>query len=459
MSYTAPAYFLMIAVLSVFYYLVPKQHRYLVLLAGSMLFYYFVSAGRIVLILFFLLTTAFAYCMGILLERASDKKRIILSIGWAVLLAPLLVNRARDFLLRGQWNSWVLPVGISFYTMQLCAYLSDIAHGKITAQKHFPKFLLFASFFPQIIQGPIPRYEQLSHQLEEGHEFDEQQVTKGIYLILGGLFLKYMIADHAAPVVSAVFENYMSFAGRYIWLADILYSIQLYADFLSCTTMSQGVSLMFGIRLAHNFDHPYFSVSIRDFWRKWHISLSSWLRDYVYIPLGGSRKGTFRKYINLCITFLVSGLWHGGAVQYLVWGLYHAGLQIAESILPQNYERLPKAVRILITDLLVMIGWFFFRAQGLRAAVLMILGLFRCSGTAGWADLGIDVYDMAVLAVSCLVLLWAGLRQRKVSLSDELLKRPLAIRWAACLCLIFAILIFGAYGSGFDPQDFIYGGF
>ncbi|MBQ1530869.1 MAG: hypothetical protein IIZ57_01880, partial [Solobacterium sp.] len=131
MSYTAPAYFLMIAVLSVFYYLVPKQHRYLVLLAGSMLFY-FVSAGRIVLILFFLLTTAFAYCMGILLERASDKKRIILSIGWAVLLAPLLVNRARDFLLRGQWNSWVLPVGISFYTMQLCAYLSDIAHGKIT---------------------------------------------------------------------------------------------------------------------------------------------------------------------------------------------------------------------------------------------------------------------------------------------------------------------------------------
>ncbi|MDO5122141.1 MAG: MBOAT family O-acyltransferase, partial [Erysipelotrichaceae bacterium] len=320
MSYTAPAYFLMIAVLSVFYYLIPKQHRYLVLLAGSMLFYYFVSAGRIVLILFFLLTAAFAFFTGILLERAQNRKQLILIIGWAVLLAPLLVNRARDFLLHGQWNSWVLPVGISFYTMQLCAYLSDIARGKITAQKHFPKFLLFASFFPQIIQGPIPRHEQLSSQLEEGHEFDEQQVTKGIWLVLGGLFLKYMIADHAAPVVSAVFENYTSFAGRYIWLAGILYSIQLYADFLSCTTMSQGVSLMFGIRLADNFDHPYFSVSIRDFWRRWHISLSSWLRDYVYIPLGGSRKGTFRKYVNLCVTFLVSGLWHGGAVQYLVWG-------------------------------------------------------------------------------------------------------------------------------------------
>ncbi len=459
MSYTAPAYFLMIAVLSVFYYLVPKQHRYLVLLAGSMLFYYLVSAGRIILVLFFLLTAAFAYGMGILLERVPSGKRIILATGWIILLAPLLVNRARDFLLHGQWNSWVLPVGISFYTMQLCAYLSDIARGRITAQKHFPKFLLFVSFFPQIIQGPIPRYGQLSHQLEEGHDFDEQQVTKGIYLVLGGLFLKYMIADHAAPVVSAVFENYASFAGRYIWLAGILYSIQLYADFLSCTTMSQGVSLMFGIRLADNFDHPYFSVSIRDFWRRWHISLSSWLRDYVYIPLGGSRRGTFRKYVNLCVTFLVSGLWHGGAVQYLVWGLYHAGLQIAESVLPDGYSRLPDVLRILITDLLVMAGWFFFRAQGLRAAAVMIIGLFRRSGTAAWSDLGTDGYDMAVLAVSCLCLLWASLRQKKASLSDELLKKPLVIRWTVCLCLIFALLIFGAYGSGFDPQDFIYGGF
>lgn len=459
MSYTAPAYFLMIAVLSVFYYLVPKQHRYLVLLAGSMLFYYLVSAGRTVLILFFLLTAAFAFGTGIVLERSNDKKRFILVIGWTVLLAPLLVNRARDFLLRGQWNSWVLPVGISFYTMQLCAYLSDIAGGKISAQKHFPKFLLFTSFFPQIIQGPIPRYAQLSRQLEEGHDFDEQQVTKGMYLVLGGLFLKYMIADHAAPVVSAVFENYASFAGRYIWLAGILYSIQLYADFLSCSTMSQGVSLMFGIRLADNFDHPYFSVSIRDFWRRWHISLSSWLRDYVYIPLGGSRKGTFRKYVNLCVTFLVSGLWHGGAVQYLVWGLYHAFLQIAESILPERYSRLPVILRILITDLLVMIGWFFFRAQGLRAAAVMILGLFRRSDTVSLSELGTDGYDMAVLAVSCLILLWAGLCQRKTSLSNELVKKPLAVRWAVCLCLIFAILIFGAYGSGFDPQDFIYGGF
>ncbi|MBR2845357.1 MAG: MBOAT family protein [Solobacterium sp.] len=459
MSYTAPAYFLMIAVLSVFYYLVPKQHRYLVLLAGSMLFYYLVSSS-IVLVLFFLLTTAFTFGMGILLQCASGQKRnVLLSIGWIILLCPLMANRARDFLLHGQWNSWVLPVGISFYTMQLCAYLSDIARGKITPQKHFAKFVLFASFFPQIIQGPIPRYGLLSSQLEEGHDFDEQQVTKGIYLVIGGLFLKYMIADHAAPVVSAVFENYASFSGRYIWLAGILYSIQLYADFLSCTTMSQGVSLIFGIRLADNFDHPYFSVSIRDFWRRWHISLSSWLRDYVYIPLGGSRRGTLRKYINLCVTFLVSGLWHGGAVQYLVWGMYHAGLQIAESLLPQNYERLPKAVRILITDLLVMIGWIFFRAQGLRAAAVMILGLFRNSGTAGWSELAIDGYDMAVLALSCLILLWASITQRRSSLSDELLKRPLPVRWTVLICLIFSILIFGAYGSGFDAQDFIYGGF
>ncbi|MCR5449535.1 MAG: hypothetical protein K6F23_09065 [Solobacterium sp.] len=460
MSYTSPAYFVLAAVLFAFYYVIPKRYRYLDLLAGSAMFYYLVSGGNLLLIGFFLLTVLFAFVMGIMIEQNGKQRTFLHIAGWTVLLAPLLVNRTRDFLLHGAWNSWILPVGISFYTMQLCAYLSDIAHGKIKAQRSFLRFLLFASFFPQIIQGPIPRYEQLAAQLEEGHDFDERTAEKGFCLILWGAFLKFMIADHAAVVVNAVFDHYAEYTGRYVWLAAVLYSIQLYADFLSCTTISQGVSLLFGIRLSGNFDHPYFSVSIRDFWRRWHISLSSWLRDYVYIPLGGSRKGNIRKYANLCLTFLVSGLWHGGAVQYLAWGLYHAFLQIMGSLVPKGITaKVPRVLQIIKTDLLVMAGWIIFRAQGLRASLTMLKGLFQRSYSLNWTMLGTDGYDMTVLLISVIILFAVSFLQGKESISDRLLRQNIVIRWTACISLIFVIVIFGAYGSGFNASDFIYGGF
>ena len=203
---------------------------------------------------------------------------------------------------------WVIPMGLAFYTLQMLSYLIDIASGKINAEKNLARYALYISFFPQILQGPIPRWSELAPQLFEGHEIREKNLREGLQLVLWGFFLKWMIADKAAILVNTVFDRFPSYQGVYILIAGILYSLQLYTDFLACVTLSQGVAQLFGISLADNSHQPYFSRSIREFWRRWHISLSRWLKDYVYIPLGGSRRGTAQKYRNLLLTFLISGL-------------------------------------------------------------------------------------------------------------------------------------------------------
>ncbi len=456
MGYTTFHYLAMVLVLLVFYYALPLSRRYLALLAGSAYFYIILSLHQPGLIVFFLTTVIFSYVFGRLLEK---KKKPLLLIGWAVLLAPLLAVRLRDMVLRGQWNSWILPVGISFYSMQLCAYLADIYRGRIRLEKNFLRFALFASWFPQIIQGPIPRYEQLACQLAEGHSFREDLFETGIFHIVWGLFLKFMVAEHAAPAVSAVFDGEMLYSMPYVLAAGVLYSLQLYADFLSCTELAKGVSLLFGIELAENFDHPYGAKSIRSFWRRWHISLSSWLRDYVYFPLGGSRKGDLRRDLNLCLTFLVSGLWHGGGLQFIAWGLYHAFWQVAGRLAGQKEkEGVIGFLQVLRTDLIVMLGWIMFRANGLRAALSMYRGLLRFS-EFHIGQMGLDGKDLAVLAVSSLVFLLVSRVQLKKDIFRAAAGRSTAFRWGILLAAAWVIWIFGAYGYGFDAGNFIYGGF
>jgi len=455
MSYTSLQYLILILILLVFYYAVPLHRRYLILLAGSMIFYYSVSGGNLLLILFFLLTILFAFVMGKQIDASEEKKKKTLMIlGWCILLVPLLAGRGRDFLLHGAWNSWILPVGISFYTMQLCAYLSDIYTGKIQAERNLLHFALFSSFFPQIIQGPIPRYRQLSEQLSEGHAFDKDAFSDGLELIVRGLFLKFMIAEHAAPAVAAVFENSELYTAPYVLAAGILYSIQLYTDFLSCTRLSQGVSLLFGIRLAENFNHPYTSYSIRDFWGRWHMSFSSWLKDYVYIPLGGNRKGKARQYINLVITFLVSGIWHGGALQYIAWGLYHAFCQIFERLFHvQEQSGFRRILQVIRTDLLVMLGWILFRAQGLSTGLRMWRDLLKPSSFS-LGSMNLDMQDYSVLSISLLVFIIFEKRSGNTGKTENQ-----KLRWSLCMISLICIWIFGAYGYGFDAQSFIYGGF
>ena len=299
MSYTSLIYYVMVIVLLIIYYAVPKRFRWLVLLSGSIYFYTQViqRKGQIAL---FLLSIIISYLAGLILQKMRSTanaaaKRAVLFAGIFLSALPLILVRTGDFIsgsvLHTARVSWIIPVGLSFYTLQLAAYLADIYKGKINAQTNPLKYGLFAAFFPQIIQGPIPRYKQLQKSLFNGNSFDPDNIMRGIQLVIWGFFLKYMIADKAAVIVNSVFDNHHAYAGVYVWVAAILYSIQLYADFLSCTTLSQGVAEMFGIHLVNNFSHPYFSASVKEFWRRWHMSLSFWLRDYVYIPLGGNKKG------------------------------------------------------------------------------------------------------------------------------------------------------------------------
>lgn len=329
MTYVSFSYYILVIFGVGIYYVLPLRYRWLGLLAGSSCFYYMVIQRRMQIVIF-ASSIGISYASGLLIEymKESGKQRkwsqLVLMAGIVLSVFPLLGSKCTDFylgcIIHKPKISWIIPVGLSFYSLQIVAYLSDIYRGKICPQKNFLKYALFISFFPQIIQGPIPRYEQMERQLFQGNSFSSDGFMKGIQRIIWGFFLKFMIANKASVIVDAVFDHPDTYKGCFVLVAGVLYSFQLYADFQSCVSLSQGAAQLFGIELPDNFHQPYFSTTIKEFWRRWHISLSSWLRDYIYIPLGGSRVGRFRKYFNLVFTFAVSGIWHGSTWKYLLWG-------------------------------------------------------------------------------------------------------------------------------------------
>lgn len=328
MTYTAISFYLFLSAVLLFYYVMPVSFRWIALLAGSAAFYFIAcGTGWWILCLQILLTYAAGIGIGhwnrICPASLLGLKRAVFTAALALTVFPWLLVKNGNFILgiflRSQpLFSWAVPLGISFYTLQMISYLSDIYRGKIQAQSNPLKYALFILFFPQIVQGPIPRYEDLAAQLDQGHVFDESNFSRGFQTILWGFFLKFMIADKSAVVVNEIFAHPNQYTGCYVFVAGILYSLELYTDFMACTKICTGTARLFGIRLADNFMRPYLAVSIKDFWRRWHISLSRWLKDYIYIPLGGSRKGKRQMYVNLAVTFAVSGIWHGAGFRFLV---------------------------------------------------------------------------------------------------------------------------------------------
>ncbi|MCR5403540.1 MAG: hypothetical protein K6E91_06900 [Butyrivibrio sp.] len=464
MSYTSFGYYVLVAVIVLVYYLIPRRARWIALLSGSLIFYYLVSSGLSCVCLF-ILSIAICFTFGILLEK--KRTRLCLGAGIVLTALPLILTKT-DSILGSPFErlsgfSFIVPVGLSFYTLQMVAYLADIYNGKFPAQRNPLKFALFTSFFPQIIQGPIPRYDALAKELYDGNDFDLDSILSGIQLIIWGFFLKFMIADKAAIPVNTVFDSYSEYGGGVVILAGVLYSIQLYTDFLSCTTLAQGVAQMLGIHVQDNFFHPYFAVSIKDFWRRWHMSLSSWLRDYIYIPLGGSRRGSFRRYLNVFITFAVSGLWHGNSFKFIFWGLLHAVYQIAERVLDR--PKVPKFLRTVITFILAMLAWVIFRADTLGASFAMMRSMVTGFDIAVFTDnsifsLGLDEKEFTVLVLSIAVLFGVSLLQEKgIEVRKYISERSLVVRWGVYLLSIWVIWIFGTYGFGFDASEFIYGGF
>ena len=493
MSYTSIFYYLFLAAVLLLYYIFPGRIKWTVLLAGSLYFYWLLT-GSPVMMGVFCAMILISYLSGIVIGRTRSK--IALAAGIILSAAPLITMKALEIIAssilpkgpafaaamirHAEQRGIVLPVGTAFFTLQMLAYLADVYKGKITAQKNPFKYTLFISFFPQIIQGPIPRYSQLADQLFAPHAPKEENFVKGFQLILWGLFLKYMIADKAGIIVDRLFAESKTYVGMYALVAGSLYSIQLYTDFMSCVSLSRGAAKMLGIDVIDNFAQPYFATSVKDFWRRWHISLSTWLRDYIYIPLGGSRRGKFFKYVNLILTFIVSGIWHGGSFRFIVWGLMHAFYQIAGELTNTVRDKLYTAAKIgkntylwhIIksagTFFLVMLAWIIFRAPTLETGMRMIRGIFTVHNYWIFFDdslltLGLDWKSWSILKLSVAVLFLISFLRAKLrtngSLSGWVMKQHLLVRWTIYIGAILMIMIYGTYGFGYDAKAFIYGGF
>lgn len=481
MTYVSLGFYPFLVLLLLVYYIMPLRFRWLILLAGSVGFYILLSGEGFLLLL---LTIFLSYGAGLLLAFLREKQnkpvflqKMVLTVSVLAVMTPWFLIKNGSFLWGNTIFGRIVPLGISFYTLQIVSYLADVHSGRIAAQKNPAKYALFVLFFPQIVQGPIPRYAQLAQQLYSGHLFDEKKFVKGMQLILWGFFLKFMIADRASIVVNLIFDNPSQYMGCYVLTAGALYSIELYADFLSCVTISQGIAGLFGIDLTDNFLRPYLATSIKDFWRRWHISLSAWLRDYIYIPLGGSRKGKIRKYGNLLITFVFSGIWHGSGYKFLFWGMMHAAFQVVGDLTAPIKSRCYRLLRLseesgtrrmiqrIGVFFWVTLAWIIFRADSLRSGLEMIKNLFSTWNPWIFVDgsllhLEVSGKEWCVLMLSILILFFVDhLQEKGIPIRDGILKKAVYVRWTLYIAVILCIMLFGVYGYGYQTQDFIYGGF
>lgn len=351
----------------------------------------------------------------------------------------------------------VLPLGISFYIFQSLTYSIDIYQRKLQPTKDVVAYFAFMSFFPQLLSGPIGRASRLIPQYEQKRTFQYELAISGCWQILWGLFMKVCVADRLSVYVDAVYGNLALHNGTSVALAAILYSVQIYCDFAGYSLMAIGVGRLFGIRLDENFRQPYFATSIGDFWRRWHISLSSWFRDYVYIPLGGNRVGECRSYFNLFVTFLVSGLWHGAAWSFVLWGALHGVYQILEKArkkyIPQFNvgQKIKDATGVVVTFVLVTIAWIFFRLTDVSMAFEAVGKIFTSFGAVPYTDLTTLVYGCASLALLVVVeILMERNIIEKVATHRHI--GYVVCRYAVAILLALWIIGLGVFGGG----QFIY---
>ena len=400
------------------------------------------------------------------------KPKILLVTGVLLALLPLLVFKYFNFINESITQglalvglnfqlpglNWAIPIGISFFTFQALGYLFDVYYKRIEAERDFLTYALFISFFPSILSGPINKASLVIPQLKRLRpQYDQAAVTAGLRMILWGMFMKVVVADRVALYVDTVLPNYMSYTGLSCLLASVLYTIQIYADFAGYSLMAIGTGKTLGFELTENFRRPYFAVSVTDFWHRWHISLSTWLKDYVYIPLGGSRCSRIRNYWNIFVTFLVSGIWHGANWTFVVWGVMHGVCQIIEKMLGEQrcrYGRLGKAVKIAITFLIVNFAWIFFRMPSLGDACRVIGRIFDPSLSMSLflptnTDLLLMVMGVGMLFLKDFLDEFRPGRYR-------LLDNPRSIvRWLSALMVMVLILLTGVFGA----DQFIYANF
>lgn len=499
------------AFMLIIYYLIPKKLQWGFLLVCSVAYY--LLTGNDMLILYPIVSVTVCYAGINLLSRfpqEQEKKRkqillltILVNAGILVVLKYVnfgiytIDGVARMFGASGDLTEGVdflIPLGVSFYTFSLLGYVIDVYYGIAKPQKNFLKLALYGMYFPVIISGPILKYREHGEQFFEPHPFDYGKVARGLQRMLWGFFKKLVIAERLGMLVDTVYGQYTDYPGAYIWIATICYAFQLYTDFSGCMDIVIGMSESFGIILPENFETPFFAKSISEYWRRWHITLGVWMKDYVFYPLlrskyftnlnkswkekFGKKKGKqYTTFAGMFVLWFTVGIWHGGDWKYVIGsGLLHWCYIVLEELLAppcaKAMERLHidpqgravNVIRILRTFFLVCIGDLFFRAESVGEAFSMLkLSVTTWNPSVLWNgrlfELGLDITEFIVAVFSLCILWGVSLMQRKGSVRDRIAKKALPVRWILWYALLFYVILLGCYGPGYSASEFIYQGF
>ena len=466
MLFNTVTYAIFLPAVFLLYWILPHKVRWPLLLVASYYFYMSWNASYVILIAS---TTLVSYLSALLMERTEDRKKKKLCVAGALLvsLGILFVFKYYNFTvsllesiseaIRIPRLDVLLPVGISFYTFQTLSYVIDVYRGKVKAEHNLGVYATFVSFFPQLVAGPIERTKNLLPQITSRKSFDYKSATYGIRLILWGLYKKMVIADNLAVFVDKVYGSLTDYSGSSLLITTIFFSLQIYCDFSGYSDIARGSAKLLGIDLMENFKSPYFSASIREFWSRWHISLSTWFRDYVYIPLGGNRHSKFRTMLNNLITFLVSGLWHGANLTYIIWGGVHGVGQVCENTVSRKGRPRRRIFWAPLIFIFVTLAWVFFRAPTLPDAFYVFRNLF--SGfyneppltyfEAGLNALSINTFDALrkIVHVYILPLVIYDYFSLRTDVSAWIGKRNPVIRYLYVIALIALILLYGYVGK------------
>ena len=471
MIFTSLGFAVFLTIVFLLHWALPRRWRWVLLLAASIWFYLGWSPA-------FLLTLGYAvavsYAAGLAIESAATArgKKAALTVSVCLSLCPLLIFKYLGFFSSTAASALALlsvpvqpvtlrllqPVGISFYTFQIVSYEADVYRGRVKAERHPGIYALFVCFFPQVVSGPIGRAEALIPQLRAGRDFDYDRAARGLKRIVWGLFKKMVIADPLAAYVNAVYADLSGCGGFAMVLAVLLFAVEIYCDFSGYSDIAVGCGKLLGVELTENFKSPFFSDSIRQFWSRWHISLSNWFRDYVYIPLGGNRVSTARRDWNLLLIFLLSGLWHGAAWTFVIWGGLHGLLRVAEEHLglSRNHARTRAGhlLRVLGMFLFNVLAWIFFRADTLSDALYVFTHMFSGLGDpAAYLQAG-AAYAAAhlpigkkLLAASLALLTAYDLASLRMDVMDWLDRRPAWLRWGLYLLVGMLTLLCHYHGN------------
>jgi alginate O-acetyltransferase complex protein AlgI len=463
-------FILLFPLVCILYWLSPRRLKNALLLALSYLIYF--SENPFWALFLLVGVTAITYLIPILSKNINCNRKWILGCGFILTLWPLLFFKYYDFFNQSVIffvNTWgiafcfpsldlFLPLGISFFSFQAFGYMVDASTGKVPVEKNFLDYALFIAFFPQIASGPISKASELLPQFKSVHLFNERQVTQGLKCLLWGMFLKVVIADRVGLYVNTVYDNYIHQSGLSCLFASFCYSVQIYADFSGYSLMAVGAAKVMGFDIINNFNRPYFAISVTDFWKRWHISLSRWLKDYIYIPLGGNRVSKSRNYINILITFLVSGIWHGANWTFIFWGILHGFVQCIEKWLGLQKRESSgpvKLFRIFFTFLFLNVAWIFFRMPTIHDACSVV---WKIMTEMGNGDFFIPSPKSSFVYMLFGIVLLVFKEIRDEFFPDRFLffeNRCVVVRFSAYSFTLVLILLIGVLDSG----QFIYANF